>query len=75
MTASVMPCSYSEEFLGQETDSLPLAIKYHCLLFFEDYIFNAHYTTTGNTSLTVSFDNHSLMVFKFTQSDNGSCHA
>lgn len=52
--------------VGQEADSVPATIKHHSLLFSEDYIFNGHYTTTSNTSLTLSFDNHSLMVFKFT---------
>ena len=52
--------------VGQETDSVPATIKYHCLLFSEDYVFDAHCTTTGNSSLTLSFDNHSLMVLKFT---------
>ena len=52
--------------VGQEADSVPPTIKHHCLLFSEDYIFNMHCTTTGNTSLTLSLDNHSVMVFKFT---------
>lgn len=61
--------------VGQEADSIPPTVKHHCFLFSEDYIFDVHCTNTGSTSLALSFDNHSLMVFKFTLSDNSSCHA
>lgn len=50
----------------QSLGSVPAVIKHLYLLFSEDYIFNACCTRTGNSSLTLSFDNHSLMAFRFT---------
>lgn len=61
--------------VGQKVDSVSLTAKHYCFLFSEDYIFDVHCTNRGSTFLALPFDNHSLMVFEFTLSDNSSCHA